>query len=162
MRMRFRTDGWHYADMKAHGWAFDGDGEKSYGKCFSDPAELEEARIEWEKIPAAESGDVWRIHWGGIGNEEKIAGYAICCPGCGHVHAWCTATNCSAPRRTYTWKNGDGIEHEGSVCIHSGERSCWDWSGSAENGTLTASPSLLVQQDDCHWHGWIQNGDIHV
>lgn len=158
VRMRFRTDGSHYADLKANGWTFEGDGEKCYGKCFTDPKEYEEAKNCWDGTPKAEPGDVWRLHWGG--KDGAIAGYAICCPGCGHVHSWVRATNCSQSVHK-SWTDKDGIEHPYTSCVHEGVGSCWDWSGSAEEGTLTAAPSLLVQQDDCHWHGFIQGGDIH-
>jgi hypothetical protein len=166
MKMNFRTDGSHYADMKAHGWTFDGDGEKAYGKCFTDEKDREEARASWEAVPPAQPGDVWRLVWGGVGNEDKLAGYSICCPGCGHVHAWVRASNCHDGEIEIVdkYSDADGIhEYKYKQCVHQREhRSCWTWTGSPEDGTLTGAPSLLVQQDDCKWHGFIQNGDIHT
>ena len=169
--MRFRTDGWHYADLKSQGWRFGERGEtggKVYGAYFDNDAEFEEVKKAWNETPPAQPGDVWRVRWYRQGVEPgPIAGYAICCLGCGYVHSWTSARNCNAPKRQYTYKDLDGNEKTGEVCIHSGERSCWDWSGSAEEGTLTAAPSLLVCGADtsgggkCNWHGFIQSGDIH-
>jgi len=164
VKMRFRTDGSHYADLKTFGWTWEGDGERSYGKCFAPGPEYDEAKAGWDATPKAEPGDVWRLHWGGVaelGESGPVAGYAICCPGCGHVHPWIRAKNCNQKvQKSYVdSKTGQSVAYES--CVHEGVSSCWQWSGSAEEGTLTASPSLQVQQDDCHWHGWIQAGDIH-
>ena len=157
MKMRFRTDGWHFADKKAAGESFE-------DQCApSDPwlALDSEARKTWNETPKAEPGDVWRIHWkhdDGNGNQidDWIAGYAICCIGCGRVHNWTGARNC--PQKiTKEW---------GESCIHrENHSSCWDWSGSAEEGTLTASPSLQVIADnpgECAWHGYIIQGNVRV
>src|ERR1700730_456512 len=92
MKMRFRTDGWHYANLKARGMTWE-----EYGSCFTDEADRAEAKKSWDETPKAEPGDVWRIHWHHNEGEPEgpVAGYAICCPGCGHVHNWVTASNCN-------------------------------------------------------------------
>lgn len=143
--MRFRTDSWYIADKKAAGM------EHHAWIC-----ELE----QWNETPKAEPGDVWRIHWHG----GPIAGYAICCIGCRRVHAWTTALNC-AQRFQQFHKDSEGKDIPYWTCPHQGTGSCWNWSGSAEEGTLTASPSLKVEpigESPCDWHGYIQNGDIHT
>lgn len=151
MKMRFRTDGWHYADLKVTGMTF----EQYYGARVA----TDEARKYWDETPKAEPGDVWRIHWhhhvDGKQVDDWIAGYAICCPGCSRVHNWTTALNCATSR-------GEG------KCVHNSDRpygSCWNWTGSAEEGTLSATPSLQVVKERCEWgcgwHGYITNGDLH-
>jgi hypothetical protein len=158
MKMRFRTDGWHFADLKNFGYTLET--YHSWGPIS------DEDRKEWDAVPKAEPGDVWRIHWHHNEGEPEgaIAGYAICCPGCGHIHSWTTAGNCNQKvQRSYVdTKTGQMVNYES--CVHSGVSSCWNWSGSAEEGTLTAAPSLQVTHSDpdCHWHGFIQNGDIHT
>lgn len=154
--MRFRTDGWHYADLKAHGWT-----AETY---FAHRTITEEEKKEWDDCPKAEPGDVWRIRWHSHGGDGPIAGYAICCIGCGHVHAWTTASNCNLKFQT-NWRDDKGVDHPYWTCPHSGTGSCWEWSGSAEEGTLTAKPSLQViaiNPGDCNWHGYIENGDVHL
>lgn len=86
--------------------------------------------------PPAEPGDVWRLH----------VGYALTCPktDCtAGVHYWDHAWNC--PRR---------YERDAP--------SCWQWSGSPEDGTLSATPSLhvLAERGGCGWHGWLRNGQM--
>lgn len=150
--MRFRVDGWHYADIKAAGIP------------YAQYLRTEEEKHFWETTPRAEPGDVWRIFWyhrspGGPQVDDRLAGYAIGCPGCHRVHAWTTANNCGAKiRRTYIDLEGKEVPYES--CVHNGFSSCWTWTGSAEEGTLSASPSLLVTQSDCHWHGWLRNGSL--
>lgn len=100
-------------------------------------------RKEWNAVPAAEPGDTWRVRWHGT---DAIAGYDICCPKCRHVHGWTTALNCRS-------RDGKGS------CEHSGKGSCWTWTGSAEQGTLSASPSLLASQA-CGFHGFLTNGAL--
>lgn len=155
VQMRFRTDGWHWADLRNH------QSDESIARIYKDDPE---ALAQIRATEPAKPGDVWRIHWrkedasGNVIEPGPLAGYAICCPKCNHVHAWTTAGNCSAARRHYTWKDAQGVEHPASVCIHSGEGSCWQWTGSAEENKLTAHPSLLVTDPDCGFHGWLQNG----
>jgi hypothetical protein len=134
---RFRTDGFHIADLKAQG--------KAREEWF-------EATL-WDPIPPAELGDVWRIHWAKCNDaghtiDGPLAGYAIFCPKCHTVHCWTTATNCA--------------QKAGTSCPHEGTGSCWTWSGSAESGTLTASPSLhcVLELGGCGWHGWLNNGEM--
>lgn len=131
-RIRFRTDGVHIAERKAQG--------KDYDPYYD--------RAAWDATPPAQPGDIWRVFWRaedseGNGINGPFAGYYICCPGCKQVHAWTTALNC-LPK----------------PCPHEGKSSCWAWSGSAEAGTLTASPSLYSVKENggCGWHGWLQNG----
>lgn len=169
MRMRFRTDGWHYADMKAAGETFEQHHrpDEFYG--------VNEGQYEvWKKFfddtPKAEPGDVWRIFYGhgvdGVQVDDWVAGYAICCIGCGRVHNWTSALNCGQKvKRAYQDTQGNRQEYE--TCIHQEQHtSCWSWTGDAEAGTLTAASSLQVVADrcpwHCGWHGFIQNGDIHV
>lgn len=94
----------------------------------------------WDSIPPATPGDVWRVLW----STGPIAGYAIGCPLCTQIHAWTSALNCS------------NKTHTGS-CAHSGVGSCWTWTGCAEDGTLSANPSLYAVRA-CGWHGWLRNG----
>lgn len=159
--MRFRTDRWHYADLKANGWTWE-----QYAKCFHDSEDVAAIKIEWDAVPPAQKGDVWRIFWHheeapGKQLNDRIAGYAICCIICGKVHAWTSARNCSQKvKRSYVDSSGKTVEYDS--CVHSGLASCWIWTGSAEAGTLTASPSLMVipGPDRCNYHGWIRNGEI--
>lgn len=167
MRMRFRNDGWHYADLKSHGWRFaehlGEQGDYVYGSWCKTQEELDQDKKWWDEVPPAQPGDVWRVRWYKQEGEGPIAGYAICCIGCGKVHSWTTANNCSQKYETsYTDKDG---EHKYFTCPHSGTGSCWEWSGSAEEGTLTASPSLQVvahKPGDCNWHGYITNGLLYT
>jgi hypothetical protein len=140
MKTNFRTDSAHYAEL-----ARTPDKAREY--YGNDPATLEEIL----RTPPAQPGDLWRIHWHSEAEPPPLAGYAIGCPRCLEVHRWTSANNC----------------HEGEVdglCVHersqNGGRlgSCWTWTGSAEEGTLTASPSLLNNQ--CGWHGWLRNGEL--
>jgi hypothetical protein len=158
--MRLRTDSWMWADIKigpqpiTHEQAV-----KWYGE--------EEAK-EYDNTPPPAQGDVWEIHWSktepandgtntnnvieGIG---PLAGYALVCPGCKRVHAWTTANNCARTVK-FMWVDEHGKQNEGAVCVHSGKSSCWNWTGSAKDGTLTATPSLL--NHECGWHGFLTNG----
>lgn len=157
--MRFRTDGWHYADLKANGWTWE-----RYAACFDESDDVAAIKREWDAIPPAQKGDVWRVFWyhdeNGQQVDDRIAGYAICCIVCGQVHAWTSAGNCSQKvKRSYVDSGGKTVEYDS--CAHSGVSSCWNWSGSAEEGTLTATPSLMViPGHGCSYHGWIRNGEI--
>lgn len=152
-RMRFRTDGDRYAEAKGLGRTFE---QEHSCKCGRDDCPLAPSatnRALWDATPAAEPGDTWRVHWYrpiDYTGPELLAGYAICCPGCRHVHRWTGALNCASKR-----------ERESGVvtCDHNGVASCWTWTGSAEDGTLTASPSLHAV-GACGWHGWLQNGEL--
>jgi hypothetical protein len=145
-RMRFRTDGVHVAADAAR---------LARGK----PMEWHRPSDLWlvSRVPPAQPGDCWRVRWHG---SDAIAGYALGCVKCGDVHYWTTALNCSQPKRSYTYVDRDGTTKTGYADYHSGNGSCWTWTGSAEGGTLTASPSLhcLADKGGCGYHGWLQNG----
>ena len=144
--MRFRTDCWGIANMKAI--------NPTRPEGF-DP-------VEWDATPAAEPGDVWRSTWYKAGDEiGPPAGYLIGCPTCRQVHGWSTANNC-ASRRMVTGTNSDGTSFTYPTCDHQGVGSCWTWTGSAEDGTLTASPSLHCPKNKggCGFHGWLENGEL--
>jgi hypothetical protein len=121
---------------------------------------IREGKTTWHKveelvgIEPAKPGDCWRSMWYGAG----LAGYAICCPKCLRVHAWCSARNCE-PKIPWSIVV-DGQTHTGTSCRHSGTDSCWTWTGNPEDGTLTASPSLHCDESigGCGWHGFLTNG----
>lgn len=146
MGIRFRTDSAHTADDAARL-------ARGVETTYYDPPEL-------EGIEPARPGDTWRVRWKATIEQEAqgisegpIAGYAICCPKCLQVHFWTTALNCASLRP---------LPGGGSVCDHSGVGSCWAWTGSAEDGTLTASPSLhsVAEKGGCGWHGFLTNGEL--
>jgi hypothetical protein len=155
-RIRFRNDHRYIAERKALG----------------DPFREESGwytREEWDAVEPARAGDTWRVRWHAPeGQEGPIAGYDICCVKCGHVHSWTTATNCASKRQLPDWEYTDFDTGEkrmvkgGSTCDHSGKGSCWTWTGSAEEGTLTAQPSLYCQEalGGCGFHGFLTNGEI--
>lgn len=148
-RIRFRSDNAHLADDAARVDR----GEEPLWHNADDP-ELLNHRI-------ALPGDTWRVRWNKNDGEGPIAGYAICCPGCKQVHHWCTALNCE-PKIPWSVIGTDGKEYTGTHCRHEGNGSCWEWSGSAEDGTLTATPSLhcLSDRGGCGWHGFLTNGEM--
>lgn len=153
VRMRFRTDGWHYADLKTYGWT---------REKFAEMRNIDYIDA-FDATPAAQPGDVWRIKWYKEGIEKgPLAGYAICCLQCGHVHQWTTAGNCQTDLQEVRYKNKNGEDQSYMACIHKrkGEGSCWQWTGSAEDNVLTASPSLLVTHGDCNFHGRLQSGEL--
>jgi hypothetical protein len=152
VRMRFRTD----SALMADDIAARARGETT--QWFHDH--------ELDATPPAEPGDVWRVRWGGAEHPPgggPIAGYEICCTTCKHVHAWTTATNCST-RREFEWSyvDKDGVTQSGKgwTCAHSGTGSCWTWTGSAEENTLSASPSLwsVPEKGGCGFHGYLTDG----
>ncbi len=138
MRMNFRTDSSHYAELGA-------EPEKAREWYADQPDVL----AEIECTSPAQPGDTWRLTWAGEG--EQLSGYAICCPRCKEVHRWTTANNCHE-------------EEVGGLCVHErttqGGRlgSCWQWTGSAEENRLTAHPSLM--SNACGWHGWLRDGEL--
>lgn len=97
---------------------------------------------DYADVPPAELGDAWRLN-----SSDGVIGYVLVCPNpsCrAGGHAWTRASNC---------------DHTG----HPEHASCWTWTGSAEAGTLTASPSLQViglKPGDCEWHGWLRDGQM--
>lgn len=132
--IRFRNDGWFRADDAARI-------ARGIVPIWSEPEEL-------VGVEPAKPGDIWRVRWYKEGGGEgPIAGYSICCPRCLQVHSWTGALNCPKVPGT-TW------------CAHNGTGSCWNWSGSAEEGTLTATPSLhcLLDKGGCGWHGFLTGG----
>ena len=146
VRIRFRSDNWHYADMRAKG-------------SVTEPFEswgLTQA--QYDAIEPAKPGDIWRSRWHAENGQGPIAGYAICCPKCGSVHPWTTATNCSFQLTQHSYTDDKGQQKTYNTCGHSGTGSCWDWTGSAEDGTLSANPSLLCHT--CGYHGWLRNGEL--
>ncbi len=151
VKMRFRTDGWHYADMKAKGTDY-------LPYCQTD-----EQKKYWNETPVAEPGDVWRIHWSAYDEaiqqniDGPLAGYAICCLKCKGVHAWTTANNCNQPiERSYINEKSEEVKYQS--CVHNGVGSCWNWTGSAEDNQLSGTPSLLVTDGVCGFHGFLTNG----
>lgn len=133
-RIRLRTDHRFIADAKARGIA----------RWEHTTPE------EWDTVPPAEPGDTWRVTWWRP-NEEigPLAGYDICCPQCRQVHGWTVSGNCNAHTIP------------GKRCDHEGVGSCWTWTGSAEDGTLTAMPSLYAIRA-CGWHGWLDKGEMRL
>ena len=148
LRMRFRTDSYYWADMKARGTDAHGVG----GYTAKDLADFDEG-------PAAARGDVWRIRWYREDGNGPLAGYAICCPKCGFVHVFTTAGNCEVGRHEVKYQGNDGKEHSYYSCQHYETGSCWVWTGSAEDNTLSAAPSLAITVG-CLWHGWLENGEF--
>ena len=147
VHIHFRTDNWHFAQCK-----FKGTPRQEAWKDIS--------QADYDAIPLPVPGDIWRITWykEGGGPGGPFAGYAICCPKCGDIHQWTTATNCAFQPTSHSYKSTDGSEKSYKTCGHSGKASCWDWGGSAEEGTLTANPSLLCHT--CGYHGWLRNGEL--
>lgn len=116
----------------------------------------------------AQLGDAWRIrghvemieradgsgsfpratqHWA---DEHRwpVVGYSLTCP------------NERCPEGGHRWTHASDCDGDyGRACkLGAGRLSCWDWTGSAEAGDLTASPSLWVNWDLCGWHGFLQSG----
>ncbi len=155
--MRFRSDG-----------AFAADDMASLQR--GEPRLFCHTLAELHGIEPAQPGDTWRLRWGNterradgmrhaVPGDGPIAGYAICCPKCLHVHHWDTAANC--PKTVpYAFTAPDGQQYSGAVCAHSSVGSCWNWSGSAESNLLTAQPSLYCVEalGGCGWHGFLTNG----
>jgi hypothetical protein len=144
VQIRFRTDGCHFVQMRAKGTEW----RDIWGI----------SKEEWDALEPGRPGDIWRIRWYKDGSEGPIAGYAIWCPKCNDLHHWTTATNCREGGQEHSYKSGTGVERTYYVCGHSGVGSCWEWTGSAEEGTLTARPSLLCHT--CGFHGWLTNGQL--
>jgi hypothetical protein len=152
VRIRFRSDNSFKADDAARL-------ARGLKTVWNNPEEL-------VGVEPAQPGDVWRSRWAlsldqkaaGM-TEGPIAGYSICCPKCLAVHHWGTALNCE-PKIPWSVTGTDGQVYTGTKCRHSGEGSCWNWTGSAEDGTLSASPSLhcIETAGGCGWHGHLTNG----
>jgi hypothetical protein len=142
-RIRLRTDHRYIAAMKALG--------KPRVESGDDPTWC--TQEEWDATPAAEPGDIWGpVEW--YGHPGSLAGYDIACPKCHDVHGWTTARNCSSRR---------ALPGGGFTCDHEAAHgSCWTWTGSAADGTLSASPSLHCDASigGCGWHGFLTNGEL--
>lgn len=142
--MNFRTDSEYYATCKVFACNDDG--------TLKATAEADLAFLSAEDRAATlatdlpKPGDTWRLEW----HSGPFAGYAICCPKCKRIHHWDSANNCA-----------DGVIN--GICKHRRTEdggqlgSCWVWSGSAEDNSLSAQPSLHVSLG-CGWHGWLTNG----
>lgn len=139
-RIRFRTDSFFAADDAAR-------------RERGEEMQWHRSKRELENTPPARPGDVWRVRFAPNAGEKgpgPIAGYAICCPLCLRVHPWTSALGCGS----------------GGNCVHRDARtSCWTWTGSPEDGTLSASPSLHCvthwnghATGGCGWHGFLTNG----
>jgi hypothetical protein len=116
-----------------------------------------------DSFEAAQPGDVWEVRgsptdpgtisWQRQGREDWVMiGYGLWCPNercTAGVHLWDHASDCPAPRGSCKVPRPDAQV-----------QSCWAWSGSIEDGTLTASPSLFVDHESCGWHGFLQNGEM--
>lgn len=158
--MRLRTDGWWRAGMKRA------------VLCGAVPNPLDDPEGNWDpKYLAflrdgeeAKPGDVWRVSWvnGGEGVTrdgqpvpERPAGngYAMTCPreSCkSGAHSWVHASDCQGAY-------GDPCK------VGAGRVSCWDWTGSPEEGNLTANPSLYIMGPEsghhgCGFHGFLRDG----
>lgn len=137
--MRFRTD--HMTAAEEHARVLAG---KSRIPCTCDDLDCASRPEVYEKVEPARPGDMWTCMF----SDRGQAGYWLCCPKCGDLHAVTSASNCTE-KGTF----GGYV-----MCRHQHERiSCWTWSGSAENNTLTAHPSIHFV-GECGWHGWLENG----
>lgn len=146
--MRLRTDSWYIAGWKRAAALGRPD---VAGSVLDDP------------VPAAELGDVWVIRFDGDRTQSHdntpedwpIIGYALTCPNeqCRFgVHDWTWANNC-----------GEKLPEGEARCTHMRDRrSCWQWSGSVDDGTLTATPSLHspTELGGCGWHGHLRDGEM--
>ena len=97
--------------------------------------------------PPTQPGDCWRLGWYG---NENLSGFAICCPQCGEVHHWGSATNCTSRRE---------LPGGGFTCDHAGKASCWTWTLGPDGAPTDVSPSLFAQ-GACGWHGWLRGGEL--
>lgn len=153
--MRLRGDSWWDA------------GTKRAILIGARPDPRQQDRKKWDPLylrllndPAfepAQPGDVWRIRWvegdprrqtyrHDAPDDWPIGGYALWCPNeaCDYgVHVWDHAMDCPAPF---------------GACKYN-RTSCWEWSGTPEDGTLTAHPSLWVK-GGCGWHGFLRSGEM--
>lgn len=147
-QMRWRTDGNNWAEFRALGTLTDEEFKRIYGES--------EFR-NYLNTPPAEPGDTWRIEWSTEGN--LLAGYAICCPRCKHIHYWTTANNCHLNEKEFSFLDAEGKEIKYKQCEHSWNHgSCWKWSGDPTQNKLTAQPSLHCTSEDCGWHGFLTDG----
>lgn len=147
--MRVRVDSFHIAGWKrAHVLNGCELSERSVGVSRKEHLDGHVShRPEYDDIDPATPGDVWILR----NKNGGIVGYALTCPApaCREgVHPWDHAYNCL-------------------VRYAPDAPPCWTWSGSIEEDTLTASPSLHVMTEidgrptgSCGWHGFLQNGQM--
>lgn len=127
------------------------------------------AMVRDDGFEPARDGDVWRIRghaelrgraddgslftsminsWGEDHPTWPVIGYGLTCPNRACLeggHRWTHAHDC---RGLY-----------GEPCkAGPGRLSCWEWTGSPEDGNLSASPSLFIDWDGCGWHGFLTSG----
>ena len=132
--MRLRTDSLHIAGWKR---------SAELGARQVDPDDNDvSTHPDYAAIEPAQPGDVWILR----NQNGGIVGYGLTCPNeaCDQgAHAWDHARDC--PHR---------YERDAPPC--------WTWTGSIEDGTLTATPSLHVVKEwgGCGWHGWLRNGEM--
>jgi hypothetical protein len=131
--MRLRADSLHIAGWKR---------SAALGARIPDPHDDVYMNADYAGIPPAEPGDVWILH----NRNGEVVGYGLTCPNeaCEQgAHPWDHARDC--PVRTAP-----------------DAPPCWTWTGSIEDGSLTASPSLHVVKEwgGCGWHGWLRNGEM--
>lgn len=157
--MRIRTDSWWDA------------GRKRAVLLAAVPDPLRDEATDWDPVwleflrtpeNEARPGDVWVLRqqpgdaslrsWR---NDPEVAdwpvtGYGLVCPdeGCdAGVHCWDHASDC--PGR-----------YKGGFCKNGGP-SCWRWTGTPEDDTLTGEPSLLIRgESTCGWHGHLRSGQM--
>jgi len=140
--MRLRRDNWHTAGQRR---------ARDLGALDTSSWDREWA-MRLFQVPAALVGDVWRV---AVHDDDgRCHGFVLTCPvvSCDQgVHAWHHGSKCPARRsRSNPCALGD----------RPGMDSCWTWTGSAEAGTLTATPSLHSPLADggCGFHGFLTNG----
>jgi hypothetical protein len=157
--MHRRTDSWHEAGYKRAillGARVDPriDGPPHWDQRWLD-------MVNDGNFAVAEPGDVWQArvdsHLSGVTTSYSddvtwpIGGYVLVCPleRCQFgAHLWTHASDC--PGRS------------GGTCKRGGADSCWRWSGSIEDGDLTAEPSLYIPavRGGCGWHGYLIHGEM--
>lgn len=130
--MRLRTDSLHIAGWRRS--AALGAREVKGNDVFTNP--------DYADVEPAQPGDVWILR----NRNGGITGYGLTCPNeaCTQgAHPWDHAYNCP-------------------VRSEPDAPPCWTWTGSIEDGTLTASPSLHVMAElgGCGWHGWLRDGEM--
>lgn len=136
--MRLRTDSLHIA-----GWKRAHDLRGCAVVCGDKPKRNHVAHQPRKyRAKPAEPGDVWVLH----NRNGAITGYAMTCPNeaCEQgVHPWDHAYNCP-------------------VRAEPDAPPCWSWTGSIEEDSLTATPSLhvLAERGGCGWHGFITSGQM--
>jgi len=107
----------------------------------------------------AAPGDVWEISINPDNDRQHscvphegwtVVGYTLWCP------------NEACPFGTHEWTHAHDCKPYDGVPCKNGGPSCWTWTGSPLDGTLTASPSLYSPRDigGCGWHGHLNAGEL--